>query len=99
MAKYESELRALEGLGLDDIAMDDALTYLSASCRLPLVRRPTPRPPGRTARWTTRSSEPPTPLLAHVLDERSYPFAIRGGTAAGSAHDSAHRPITPTASG
>lgn len=58
MAKYEHELAALQGLGLTDLDMDDALTY----------------------------------LLSRVLNEDTYPLAVRVGSAADAAQDIAHDP-------
>jgi hypothetical protein len=45
MAKYEYELSAFNGLGLDDVTVDDALTYLlafvQAAARAPIDARAT----------------------------------------------------------
>ena len=93
MAKYEHELRAFEGLGLTDLARDDALTHLlsfvQASARA--------ETDGRAAELETAMNdeqwwEANAPLLAQVFDARAYPLAVRVGSAAGAAHGSAHDP-------
>ncbi|HZD14549.1 MAG TPA: TetR/AcrR family transcriptional regulator [Pseudonocardiaceae bacterium] len=93
ISKYEHELSALEGLGLDDVEMDDCLshllTFVQASARAVADARA-----ARTSsamddeQWWASNA----PLLARVLDERAYPLATRVGTAAGAAHRSAHDP-------
>jgi len=93
MGKYEHELSALEGLGLDDVAMDDALTYLlsfvQAAARATVDARAARQDSAMDDKqWWAANA----PLLARVLDERTYPLATRVGTAAGSAHGSAHDP-------
>jgi hypothetical protein len=49
MAKYEHELSALDGLGLDAVETDDCLTCLLAFVRSCAASPPTPAPPGVTA--------------------------------------------------
>jgi AcrR family transcriptional regulator len=93
MAKYEHELSALEGLGLDDVLMDASLTYLlsfvQAWARAATDSRAIQ---GDTAmddnEWWATSG----PLLARVLDETAYPIAARVGSAAGTAHGTAYSP-------
>ena len=93
MAKYEHELSALDGMGLDDVEMDAALTYL-----LGFVQG-CARAAG-DARAVTRDSalgdkqwwERAGPLLASFVDERAYPLAARVGSAAGAAHGGAYSP-------
>ena len=93
MAKYEHELSALDGLGLDDVAIDDALTYLlsfvqaAARATADAVAARQDSAMDDKQWWAANA-----PLLARVVDERSYPLATRVGTAAGSAHNSAHDP-------
>ena len=93
MAKYEHELAALDGLGLDDVAMDDALTFL-----LGFVQANARDAAGAGAaraesamddeQWWAANA----PLLERVLDPDAFPLAARVGTAAGTAHGSAHDP-------
>lgn len=93
MAKYDHELRALDGLGLSDVAMDDALTHLlsfvQASARAAADARAAEMDSAMDdqAWWAANAS-----LLARVLDQDVYPLATRVGTSAGTAHGSAHDP-------
>lgn len=91
ISKYEHELTALAGLGLTDLEMDDALTYLlsfvQANARA--------AEEARAARLDTAQSDEQwwaanAPLLSQVLDEDAYPLAVRVGSAAGAAQGSAH---------
>jgi hypothetical protein len=88
MAKYEHELSAFAGLGLDDVTVDDCLTYLltfvQASARAAAVAARA----GDDSEWWAASA----PLLARVFDGHAYPNAARIGAAAGAAHGSAYNP-------
>jgi AcrR family transcriptional regulator len=93
IAKYDHELRAFEGLGLDDVAQDAALAYLlsfvEASARAFLDARAARRDSGQTdPQWWERNA----PLLARVFDAERWPVAVRVGTAAGTAHQAALDP-------
>lgn len=93
MAKYEHELRALDGTGLDDVEMDAALTFLlgfvQASARAAADARAIRRESELSdEQWWAANA----PLLGRVLDEALYPTAVRVGTAAGSAHGTAYSP-------
>ena len=93
MAKYEHELSALEGLGLDDVLMDASLAYLlsfvqawaRAAADARAVQHDTATDDNE---WWAATG----PLLARVLDESAYPIAARVGSAAGAAHGSTHDP-------
>lgn len=93
MAKYEHELAALDGLGLDDVVLDDSLTHLlsfvQAAARA-IADAASARQDSAMddEQWWAANA----PLLARVLDERAYPRATRIGTAAGTARGSAHDP-------
>ena len=93
MAKYDHELRALQGLGLNDVEMDDVLIHLlsfvQASARTVSDARAAQMDSAMSdqAWWAANA-----PLLARVLDQHAYPLATRVGTAAGIAHGSAHDP-------
>ena len=93
LAKYEHELAALDGLGLDDVELDDALshllTFVRANARDAATALATRQETDQDdqAWWATAG-----PLLARVLDPATYPLATRVGTAAGTAHQSAHDP-------
>jgi AcrR family transcriptional regulator len=93
MAKYEHELSALDGLGLDDIQMDAALTHLltfvQAWARAAADARDTRRESDMDdEQWWAANA----PLLQRVLDPAAYPLASRVGTAAGAAHRAAYDP-------
>jgi AcrR family transcriptional regulator len=93
IGKYEHELSALDGLGLTDVQMDDCLTYLlafvQANARVMVDARTIQQLSAMNDEqwWATAG-----PLLARVLDQRTYPLATRVGSAAGTAHGSAHDP-------
>jgi len=93
MAKYDHELHAVEGLGLSDVEMDDALTHLlsfvQASARATADARAAQLDSAMDdqAWWAANA-----PLLARVLDPSAYPLASRVGTTAGAAQGSAHDP-------
>lgn len=93
MAKYEHELSAFDDLGLDDVTIDDCLTYLlsfvQATARAAAEARDTQRDSAMDdEQWWAANA----PLLARLLDENAYPTAARVGTAAGAAHGSAYDP-------
>ncbi len=93
MAKYEHELAAFEGVGLSDVEMDDALTYLlsfvQANARAAVDARAAQVDSAMSdGQWWEANA----PLLSQVLDSDTYPLAVRVGSAAGAAHGSAHDP-------
>ncbi len=93
MAKYEHELSALAGIGLDDVDCDDALTHLlsfvQASARASADARAARQESAMNDEqwWAANAS-----LLAQILDPLAYPLATRIGTAAGVEYGSAHDP-------
>jgi AcrR family transcriptional regulator len=92
MAKYEHELSALDGLGLDDVQMDDALTHLLAFVQA-WARAAADADSNRESgmddeQWWAAHA----PLLEKVLDPAAYPLAARVGTAAGTARGAAYDP-------
>lgn len=93
MAKYEHELRALDGLGLSDVEMDACLTHLltfvQACARAAADSRAAQNDSAMNDQqwWDVNA-----PLLARVLDPDAYPTAVRVGAAAGAAHGSAYDP-------
>jgi AcrR family transcriptional regulator len=93
MTKYEHELSAFDGLGLDDIQRDSALTFLlnfaHSNARDAAAARAAQHDSTVTdEQWWAASA----PLLAAVFDEHAYPLATRVGTAAGSSQGSAYDP-------
>jgi AcrR family transcriptional regulator len=93
MAKYEHELAALDGLGLDDVELDSALTYVLGfvqSCARALVDARAAQSDSAMTdeQWWADNA----PLLGQVLDADAHPLAVRVGTAAGQTHGSAYDP-------
>ncbi|MEU0812405.1 MULTISPECIES: TetR/AcrR family transcriptional regulator [unclassified Streptomyces] len=93
MAKYEHELAAFEGLGLTDIEMDAALTFLlqfvHSAVRAELDAQAAHRDSAMSdAQWWEANA----PLLARVFNAERYPLAARVGNAAGEAHEAAYSP-------
>ena len=91
IAKYDHELHAFEGLGLDDIQMDAALTHLlsfvQAWARTAADARATRLGTGLDEeQWWAVSG----PVLRKVLDPAAYPLATRVGTASGAAQRGAY---------
>ncbi|PSR58187.1 TetR family transcriptional regulator [Nocardia sp. MDA0666] len=90
-AKYDHELSAFDGLGLSDVEMDAALTYLlgfvTAVSRIAIDTDRAAADSGVSDReWWERTA----PVLEQVFDPQRYPLAARVGSAAGQAHDSAY---------
>jgi AcrR family transcriptional regulator len=93
LAKYEHELSAFGGLGLNDVTVDDCLTYLlsfvQACARAGAEARELQRDSAMDdGEWWAANA----PLLARVFDQDAYPTATRVGAAAGAAHGSAYSP-------
>lgn len=91
VAKYEHELAAFDGLGLDDVDLDAALTFLLEFVRAS-ARAGADAAAARGAsaltdeQWWAASA----PFLARALDPGRYPLAARVGTAAGAAQGGAY---------
>ncbi|PBC78190.1 TetR family transcriptional regulator [Streptomyces sp. TLI_235] len=90
MAKYEYELRALEGLGLGDVETDAALSFVLGfvqSCaRAAADERAAEQESAMSdEQWWAGNAD----LLAKVFDPERFPTAARIGTAAGEAHGAA----------
>jgi AcrR family transcriptional regulator len=93
MAKYEHELSALDHLGLDDVEMDAALTFLLDFVRSSALAAQdalaTHRDSGITdEQWWAANA----PLLERAVDPDAYPTAARVGSAAGAAQGAAYSP-------
>ncbi|HLU27983.1 MAG TPA: TetR/AcrR family transcriptional regulator C-terminal domain-containing protein [Glycomyces sp.] len=90
-AKYEHELRAFEGTGLDDLTVDDALAHLLAFVRTAAAdAAAAEREAGAVSdrEWWEANG----PLLEEVLDPERFPTAVRVGRAAGEARGTAFDP-------
>lgn len=93
LAKYEHELAALEGVGLDDVTMDGVLGlvvgFVRANAREAVEAESALRDSGVSDReWWAANA----PLLAERVDPSTYPLATRVGSAAGEAHGAAADP-------
>ncbi|MBZ4321516.1 TetR/AcrR family transcriptional regulator C-terminal domain-containing protein [Streptomyces huiliensis] len=93
MAKYEHELSALDGLGLHDVEMDAALTFLltfvQANARSAAEARQVRQDSAMDdEQWWAANA----PVLDRVLDPGAYPTAARVGSAAGAAQRAAYSP-------
>jgi AcrR family transcriptional regulator len=88
MAKYDFELRALEGIGLTDVEMDSVLTlvlgYVQSSARQALEATLVEQRTGLTDdEWWAAQA----PLLEQVIEPDRFPTASRVGTAASKEYD------------
>jgi AcrR family transcriptional regulator len=93
IAKYEHELRAVDGIGLTDIEMDAVVTlindFVHGTVRSAIEAAEVERRTGLTdEQWWYRQA----PLLERVLDPARFPLAVRVGTAAGEEHQAAYDP-------
>ena len=92
-AKYEHELRAFAGTGLDDLETDSALTYLlgfvQAAARAAADARAAAERSAQTDQeWWAENG----PVLATVFNPETFPTATRIGSAAGEALGGAFNP-------
>ena len=93
MAKYEHELRAFDGCGLDDVERDSSLAFLigfvQAAARSEVDVRTAATRSGVTdyAWWSERG-----PIFQMVFDTHRFPTATRVGAAAGEALGAAYDP-------
>ncbi|GAA6525550.1 TetR/AcrR family transcriptional regulator C-terminal domain-containing protein [Intrasporangium sp. DVR] len=87
MAKYEHELAAFDGTGLDDVATDAALAYLLGFVQgHARAARDAARARSDTAMSDADWWAANQPVLERALDPAAYPRAVRVGAAAGEAH-------------
>ncbi|MFD4636643.1 TetR/AcrR family transcriptional regulator [Lentzea sp. NPDC058436] len=92
-AKYDFELRGLEGAGLSDVEMDSVLNlvlgHVQNSARDLTAAAVTEKETGLTdQQWWDAAA----PFLMTVFDPARYPVAARVGAAVGQAHQSAFSP-------
>lgn len=93
IAKYDYELRAVEGIGLTDVEMDSVLTLVLGYVHGAAVSlAETAQAPERTGQtddewWTALA-----PSLEKVFDPERYPVAARVGTAATEHYQGAYDP-------
>jgi AcrR family transcriptional regulator len=92
-AKYDYELRAVDGIGLSDVDMDLVVSlvtdYVHGAVRGAIEAAQAEQRSGKTDPewWQTAG-----PLLEKVFTPERYPTATRVGAAAGAAYNSAHDP-------
>ena len=91
IAKYDHELTAFDGLGLSDLDMDSALTYVhgfvNSVARIAIDSARAAADSGVSdGQWWERAG----PLLERAFDGDSYPLASRVGTVAGQTFDAAY---------
>lgn len=85
IAKYDHDLRALDGMGLDDLDRDAALTFVADFARSSAqARRPRPGDVDMAAAWASWHRR----LAAYLGDD--YPLAQRVGAAAGAEMNAAY---------
>jgi len=83
IGKYDHELGALDGLGLSDVEMDAALTFVLAFVQGVAASADEP---ADDEEWWAEAG----PLLARVITPEQYPLASRVGSAAGEAQGAAY---------
>jgi AcrR family transcriptional regulator len=93
VAKYDRELRAVEGTGLTDVEMDLVLSlvlqYVAGAVRAAVEAAQAERRTGMSEdEWWAAYS----PLLEKVFDAERYPVAARVGAAAGAEYQAASDP-------
>jgi AcrR family transcriptional regulator len=93
VAKYDNELRAVEGVGLSDIEMDLVVAlvadYVNGAVRGAVAAATVGRRTGLSdEQWWAAYA----PVLEKVFDAERYPVAARVGTAAGEEYGAASDP-------
>jgi AcrR family transcriptional regulator len=91
IAKYDLELRVVDGIGLTDVEMDAAITlvhtHVEGVARRKVEAERAERRTGITdSQWWRMAG----PELAEVFDPERFPVADRVGRAAGEAHQAAY---------
>ncbi|MFC4561735.1 TetR/AcrR family transcriptional regulator [Nocardiopsis mangrovi] len=92
-AKYDRELRAVEGIGLTEVEMDSVISlitgYVHGAVRGEVESARAARESGVSdAEWWSARA----PLLSRLMDPDRYPTAARVGRAAAERHGAAHDP-------
>jgi AcrR family transcriptional regulator len=93
IAKYDNELRAIDGIGLTDVEMDSVLTlvtgFVHGAARGAVEAAAAEQSTGVSdEQWWYAHA----PYLDRISDPRRFPVAARVGTAAGEAHNAAYNP-------
>jgi AcrR family transcriptional regulator len=91
IAKYDLELRVIDGIGLSDVEMDAAITLLHTHVAGVARRKvEAAQAERRTGITDTQWWQAAEPALAEVFDAARFPVADRVGRAAGQAHQAAY---------
>src|SRR4029453_12648677 len=93
IARYDHELRAIDGIGLTDVEMDAVISLLAGhvegAARPPLDSAHAERRTGKSDEaWWAEGA----PTLRELLEPERYPTAMRVGAAAGEEHNAAYAP-------
>ncbi len=93
VAKYDQELRAVEGIGLSEVEMDSVVSllagYVQGAARASVEASQAEQRTGITDdEWWSANA----PLLEKVFDPDRYPTAARVGPVAGAAYEAAYDP-------
>lgn len=83
IGKYDAELRALVGTGLDDVEIDQVLSLVLEHVRSTARQALAGAERSPDDEWWTAAG----PVLASLMDPARYPIASRVGEAAGAAYD------------
>ena len=93
IAKYDRELRVVDGIGLSDVEMDSALAlvleHAQGAARRSLEATQAERSSGKTDDEWWRANEP---LLSKVFDPERYPIAARVGRESSEVYQAAYDP-------
>lgn len=92
-AKYDYELRAIDGIGLTDVEMDTVIGLIvghaQTSARMAVESAQVAQ---RSAMTDEQWWQANGPLFAKIFDPRSFPVAARVGASTGQAHNAASNP-------
>lgn len=91
--RYEWQLAAVEGVGLDDIEMDQAITLVAGfAANVARAEHAVRRAEQQSGMSDLEWWEANAPLLDELMAHRSYPLAGRVGQAAGEAYQAGSDP-------
>ena len=93
IAKYDQELRAVDGIGLSEVEMDSVVSllagYVQGAARTSVEASQVEQRTGMSDdEWWAANA----PLLEKVFDPDRYPTAARVGPVAGAAYEAAYDP-------
>jgi AcrR family transcriptional regulator len=93
IAKYDQELRAVDGIGLSEVEMDSVVSllagYVQGTARASVEASQAEQRTGMSDdEWWSANA----PLIEKVFDPERYPTAARVGPVAGAAYEAAYDP-------